>query len=144
MRNLFWMDCMKRKRKVLQVAASWTFSERLSGDFYITVDFSAVISYDSCSYTFTCRLTFGAMVSQPVDESTFTEASDLKPVVTKGIVGCFGSAFWLFQGSYYRIRSGICICQMRLWVWLGHWGREIFIHMKGRCVHFLIIYFFLK
>ncbi|OZC11535.1 hypothetical protein X798_01393 [Onchocerca flexuosa] len=36
------------------------------------------------------RLTFGAMVSQLVDDSVFTTASDLKPVVTKGMVGCFG------------------------------------------------------
>uniref|UniRef100_A0AAF5PQC7 Cadherin domain-containing protein n=2 Tax=Wuchereria bancrofti TaxID=6293 RepID=A0AAF5PQC7_WUCBA len=36
------------------------------------------------------RLTFGAMVTQSVDDSTFIAASDLKPVVTKGMIGCFG------------------------------------------------------
>ncbi|CAG9538889.1 unnamed protein product [Cercopithifilaria johnstoni] len=36
------------------------------------------------------RLTFGALVSQSVDDSAFTTASALKPVVTRGMVGCFG------------------------------------------------------
>ncbi|KAL4002923.1 Cadherin domain family protein [Acanthocheilonema viteae] len=36
------------------------------------------------------RLTFGALVSQSVDDSAFTSASTLRPVVTRGMVGCFG------------------------------------------------------
>ncbi|EJD75084.1 cadherin domain-containing protein [Loa loa] len=36
------------------------------------------------------RLTFGAMVSQLVNDSAFIVANDLKPVIAKGMVGCFG------------------------------------------------------
>ncbi|MCP9259219.1 BMA-PRK-1 [Dirofilaria immitis] len=41
-------------------------------------------------YRESLRLTFGAMVAQLVNDTVFTTASDLKPVVTRGMVGCFG------------------------------------------------------
>uniref|UniRef100_A0A915PC44 Uncharacterized protein n=1 Tax=Setaria digitata TaxID=48799 RepID=A0A915PC44_9BILA len=36
------------------------------------------------------RLTFGGMVAQSDGESIFTAGTDLKPAVTRGMVGCFG------------------------------------------------------
>ncbi|VDN45005.1 unnamed protein product, partial [Gongylonema pulchrum] len=41
-------------------------------------------------YRDSMRLTFGAVVSQAVGDDNFVSANDLKPNVTKGMIGCFG------------------------------------------------------